>query len=183
MSKLQKIMFRKRIVYILYCVIILAISFLLDRFFQMLLFIVFYNIIQACLNYRFHADTLFPDKPSKASIMCKFITIVVELVYLIFCKDLNVSVYSNLFVIFVIAQMNALLQFYLERTLTSKSLLKSREFILAKGEEVGLTDNAIKRLILRYVDGKSVQEIADLEFTNVESIKQSIRRSKRKLGL
>ncbi len=183
MSKLRRILFIRRIVYYLYCCILLIISYFLNRFFQMLIFLLIFNFIQNAFNYRFHADTLYPDKPSKANLVCKFITIVVEIIYLIFCKELNVSVYSNLFVIFVIATINALLQFYLERVLNSKALLKNREFILTKGNEVGLSTTAINRLILRYVEGKSIKEIASIECLTEESVKQSLRRSKRKLNL
>lgn len=183
MSKLQRIMLRKRIVYYLYCILILTIAYFLNRFFQMLIFILFFNTIQNSFSYRFHADTLFPNEPMKASNVCKLITVGVEIVYLIFCKELNVSIYSNLFVVFLIALINALLQFYLERALTSKFLLKNKDFILSKGEEVGLSKEAIHRLILRYIDKKSYEEIASLEYITVEAVKQSIRRSKRKLGL
>ena len=183
MGKLQRIMLRKRIVYYLYCILILTIAYFLNRFFQMLIFILFFNLIQNCFSFRFHADTIFPNEPIKASNVCKLITIGVEIIYLVFCKEFDVSVYSNLFVIFVIALINALLQFFLERALSSKSILQNKELLLIRCEEVGLSKESINRLILRYIDKKSLQEIADIEFVEIESIKQSLRRSKRKLGL
>ena len=183
MSKLKRIVLRRTLVYVLYHLFILFISYLLNRFFQMLIFILFFNAIQNIFNYRFHADTIYPNEPNKASWMCKLITIGVEVIYLLFCKELNVSVYSNLFVIFLISFLNALLQFYLERTLTNINLLKDESYIIIHGREVGLSQLAIKRLILKYVEGKTNQEIADMEFVELESIKQSIRRSRKKLNL
>ena len=169
--------------YVAYNIIILTIAFFFERFVQMLMFILMFGMIRKGFNYTFHANTIYPDEPIKAGKVCKLITIGVEIIYLIFCKELNVSVYSNLFVIFVIATINALLQFYLERVLNSKALLKNREFILTKGNEVGLSTTAINRLILRYVEGKSIKEIASIECLTEESVKQSLRRSKRKLDL
>lgn len=183
MSKLKRKIFFKRVIYYLYCVGILIVAYFLNRFFQMLIFILFFNMLQNAFNYRFHVDILFPTEPTKATNICKIITIGVEIIYLVFCKELDVSVYSNLFVIFVIALINALLQFFLERALSSKSILQNKELLLIRCEEAGLSKESINRLILRYIDKKSLQEIADIEFVEIESIKQSLRRSKRKLGL
>lgn len=169
--------------YVAYNIIILTVAFFFNRFMQMLMFILMFDMIRKGFNYTFHANTIYPDKPIKAGKVCKLITIGVEITYLVFCKELNVSIYSNLFVIFLIALISALLQFYLERILTSKSLLKDKEYILTKGEEVGLSKDSINRLILRYVDNKSIQEIANLEYITVEAVKQSLRRSKRKLNM
>ena len=36
---------------------------------------------------------------------------------------------------------------------------------------------------MRYVKKMSIKEIAEIEFTEEETIKQSIRRSKRKMGI
>ena len=143
------------------------------------MFILLFGTVRKGFNYTFHADTLYPEHPIKAGYMCKLITFVVEITYLIFCKELNVSVYSNLFVIFTIALISALLQFYLERVLSFKYLTK--EDIIIRGKEVGLSQEAINRLILRYVDHKSIQEIADIEYITMEAVKQSLRRSRRKL--
>ena len=98
--------------YTLYCIGLLALSYFMDRFFQMLMFILFFNLIQNSFLKRFHADTLFEGEPIKAVRYCKVITLVVELIYLVLCKDLDISIYSNLLIIFLIAFINALLQFY-----------------------------------------------------------------------
>ena len=183
MTKMNKILLRRRIVYITYNIILLSISYFLSRFVQMLVFVLFYNTIQNCFNYRFHSDTIFYDNPIKAVRYCKLITIVVEIIYLCFCKEFEVSVYSNLFIIFLIALLNALLQFYLERVIISSSILHNKSLLLTRCNEIGLTTEAINRLILHYIEHKTIKEIANNECVEIATIKQSIRRSLRKLGL
>ena len=99
--------------YILYNAILLTFSYFVGRFYQMLLFVLFYNTFQNCFRYRFHADTIQHD-PIKAVRLCKIITICVEIIYLMLCKDLDVYIYSNLFIIFLITLLNAILKFSLE---------------------------------------------------------------------
>lgn len=169
------------IFYILYSVGILAIAFVFDRFFQMLMFILFFETIQNCFKKRFHADTLFPDKPIKAVKYCKIITIIVELVYLYYCKDLNTSVYSNLVVIFLIACGNSLLEFYCERTIVKMCRLRNLEDLKMLCEEAKLTPLATNRMIMYFIEKKSYSEIASIEFVDDETIKTSIKRSKKKI--
>ena len=183
MSKFKKKMLIKKLVYILYNIVVLLVAYLFNRFFQMLIFILFFNLIQGCFGYRFHANTVYPNDPIKAVKLCKAITIAVEAVYLLFCKELDVSVYSNLFIIILVAIMNALLQFYCERTIISHHTLKNKDYIMKAGREAHLSNLAINRLIEHYVNNKSVQEIAIFENVEEETIKQSLRRSKRRLEL
>ena len=161
----------------------LTIAYIFNRFFQMLIFILFYNTIQNCFRYRFHADTLYSDDPIKAVKYCKIITIVVEVIYLMFCKELNVSVYSNLGIILIIVVINSLLQFYLERKIINKSILTNKEHVIGICKEYNISELATNRLILHYVNGKTIQEIATLENVEEITIKQSIRITKRRLGL
>lgn len=183
MDKLKKKLLLNRIGYILYNIVMLLNAYFFNRFFQMLLFILFYNTIQNCFKYRFHSDTLFPDNPIKAVRYCKLITFVVEIVYLAFCKDLDVSIYSNLFVIFIICFMNALLQFYCERTLVTKDIFSDKDKLVQVCKDNKLTDIAINRLVKHYIEKKTIYEIALEEQVEDITIKQSIRRSKRRLGL
>lgn len=177
-------MFRYRIkellVYITYNIILLAISYFFDRFYQMLIFILFYSFIQNCFRYRFHADSI-QDDPIKAVKLCKIITIVVEVTYLIFCENLNISVYSNLFIIFLIALLNCLLEFALETTIVKESALKDKEKLSILCKRAGLTKNATERMFLKYIENKTYQEIADLECVDLQTIKISINRSRKKI--
>lgn len=63
------------------------------------MFMLFFGFIQSCFLKRFHADHLFDNEPIKAVNTCKLITFSVEIIYLIFCKNLIISVYQNIFII------------------------------------------------------------------------------------
>lgn len=183
MSKLRKKLLIKMLDYILYNIIILIISFIFNRFFQMLIFILFYNTIQNCFYYRFHADTIFPNEPIKAVRYCKLITIVVEIIYLLFCKDLNVSVYSNLLIILIIAIINSLLQSFCEKLVINNSHLKNYSSLKRLLDINNISQINQKRIIDHYIYNKTIAEIAAQECVEEQTIKQSIRRTKRKLGL
>lgn len=180
--KLKRKLLKERAIYILYNVALLTIAFVFNRFLQMLMFLLFFNFLQNCFAYRFHSDTII-DNPIKAVKYCKIITIVIEITYLCFCKELDVSVYSNLFVIFVIAIANALLQFYCEKTIITKARLSNLDDLKYLCEEAHLSELATNRMIMRYVEKKSISEIAKIEFVDDETIKKSIQRSKKKLNL
>ena len=179
---MKKYIIRDYIFYFIYLLIILTISYFLNKLVQMLMFVVLFECIQNAFSKRFHAETII-DKPITALRMCKIITIVVEILYLIYCKDLKVSIYNNLFVIFVMSFTNALLQFFCERTIINKTLLSNLDNLNYLCDEFNITDLAKERLIMRYVKKMSIKEIAEIEFTEEETIKQSIRRSKRKMGI
>ncbi len=166
--------------YILYNVALLTLAYFIDRFYQMLIFVLFYNMIQNCFNYRFHAETLQSD-PVKAVKLCKVITIVVEIIYLIFCKDLDISVYSNLFIIFIITLINCLLELILEMNITKYAVLKDKDKLLELCLKANLSKNATDRMILKYIDGKTYQEIADIECVDIDAIRKSIARSRKKI--
>ena len=182
MNKLRKKLLIKKLVYVLYNILMLTIAYIVNRFFQMLIFILFYNTLQNCFKYRFHADTIFPNDPIKAVKYCKLITIVVEIIYLIFAKS-NVSVYSNLFIILIIVVLNSLLQFYLERQIINKNILTNKEHVIGICKEYGISDLATNRLIQHFICGKTIIEIASEESVEEHTIKQSIRRTRRKIGL
>ena len=177
---LWKLKLKSLITYLIYNIFLLAISYFFNRFFQMLIFVLFFSFIQNCFRYRFHADTI-QDEPIKAVRLCKVITIVVELIYLAFCKDLDISIYSNLFIIFLIAFINCLLEFALENFIIKADYLKDKEKLMELCIRAKLTQNATNRMILRYIENKTFKEIADLECVDVETIKKSITRSKKKI--
>lgn len=177
---LFKLKVKSLIVAIIYNIILLTFSYFIDRFFQMLMFILFFSFIQNCFYYRFHADTIQPN-PVKAVRLCKIITIIVEIIYLIFCKDLDVSVYSNLLIIFIIAFANCILEFSLENFFIKKNCLKDKDKLLELCQKAKLTQNSIDRMVAKYIDNKTYQEIADEECVDVETIKKSINRSRNKI--
>lgn len=168
------------LIYLVYNIILLTISYFLNRFFQMLIFILFFGFIQNCFRYRFHADSIVSD-PVKAVKLCKVITICVEIIYLIFCKELDISIYSNLFIIFLIAFTNCLLEFALENFVIKNSYLHNEEKLLELCRKSNLSQNATNRMIMKFIENKTYQEIADIECVDVDSVKKSISRSKKKI--
>lgn len=175
-----KIKLKSLITYLIYTAALLTAAYFLNRFFQMLMFILFFSFIQNCFYYRFHADTIVKDH-IKALKYCKIITICVELIYLILCKDLNISVYSNLFLIFAIAFTNSVLEFSLEMFVIKQNCFKDKETLLALYLKANLTENASKRMLLKYIDNKTYKEIAEIECVDIETIKKSINRSRKKI--
>lgn len=125
------------------------------------MFMLFFGFIQSCFLKRFHADHLFDNEPIKAVNTCKLITFSVEIIYLIFCKNLIISVYQNIFIIFGVALFNALLGFYAERTICFKSKLEDIETLIPLCKEAKLTPLATNRMVMRYVEKKTLKEIAD----------------------
>ena len=177
---LWRLKLKSLIAYLIYNAFLLLVSYYFNRFLQMLIFILFFSFIQNCFKYRFHADTIVTD-PIKAVKLCKVITIIVELVYLAFCNKLDISIYSNLLIIFLIAFTNSLLEFSLEAFFTKDNCLKDKEILLDLCSKAKLSLNATNRMMLRYIENKSYEEIADLECVDVDSIKKSIARSKNKI--
>lgn len=177
---LWKIKLKSLITYLIYNIILLTISYFLNRFFQMLIFILFFEFIQNCFKYRFHADSIVDD-PIKAVRLCKVITIGVEIVYLIFCKDLDISVYSNLLIIFLIAFINCLIEFAIQNIAIKENCLKDKDKLLQLCNNANLTPLATNRMIMKYIENKTCQEIADIECVDVDTIKKSINRSRKKI--
>lgn len=168
------------LVYLIYNAILLFVSFLLNRFYQMLIFVLFYSFIQNCFRFRFHADTI-QDDPIKAVRLCKVITIAVELLYLAFCKNLNISIYSNLFIIFLITLSNCLLEFSIENAVVKTDDLRNKEKLITLCNKAHLTKNATDRMVMKYIEGKTYKEIAEMECVDIQTIKISINRSRNKI--
>ena len=146
----------------------------------MLLFILLYNTFQNSFKYRFHADTI-QENPIKAVKLCKFITIFVELIYLVLCNRLDISIYSNLFVIFIISLLNTILEFALENYFIKEDDLKNESKLLLLCKKAKLSKNATDRMMMKYINNMTYQEIADLECVDVQTIKISINRSRHKI--
>lgn len=182
-AKLKWALFKKRIPFILHIILILLFASIFNKHFEMMLFIFSYKTISSCFEGQFHADTLFDDDPIKSVKWCKLITLFVELIYLFYCVRYNVSIYSNLFVIIFVACCSFLIEFLLERIIVKNSKLRNEETLLALCKEANLTEEATNRMILRYIKGLKVREIAELECVEEKTIKESLRRSKRKMNL
>lgn len=64
-----------------------------------------------------------------------------------------------------------------------KRILTNLKKLKAMCLEADLTEEATKRLILKYVDKKTYKEIANIEVVTEEAIKHSIRISRAKLNI
>lgn len=171
---------KETITFIIHCIIMLIIAHFFDRFFQVLIFMLLFVFIQNCFKFRFHADSI-TEEPIKAVKYCKLITIVIEIIYMIFCKELDVSLYSNLFVIFSISLTSCIIELSLEYVVIKVDCLKNKNKLLFLCERAKLTQNATDRMVLKYIEHKTYQEIADLECVDIDTIKKSINRSRKKI--
>lgn len=174
---------KRRAIFFLHIILIFLFAMIFNKHFEMLLFIVGYKFISLCFNKQFHADTLFDNEPIRSTKWCKIITIIVELLYLYMCKKYNLSIYSNLFLILVISVISGLLQFFLERVIVYESKLRNKDTLLILCAEANLTQEATNRMVMRYIDKLKVREIASIEYVEEKTIKESLRRSKRKMNL
>ena len=177
---LLKIKLKTLASYLIFNAILLTLAYFLNRFLPMLMFILFFSFMRGCFYYNFHADSI-TDNPIKAVRLCKLITIIVELVYLAFCQPLDISVYSNLLIIFTIALINCLVEFGIEHSVIRYDQFRDKDTLLLLCNNAHLTKNATDRMILKYVENKTYKEIADLECVDIQSIKISINRSRKKI--
>lgn len=180
MSKLKWKLLIKKLIFILHVLILLFISYLFDRLIQMLFFELLFNLIQDSFKYRFHSDTII-NNPGKAVKVCKMITIFVEMLYLYISVSFHISIYSNLLIILLISFSNALFQFYILKTATFNSKLKDKNKLLEMCKEANLTKLATQRLIMKYIENKSIKEKADIEGVEEGTISMSLMRSRNKL--
>lgn len=146
----------------------------------MLVFIMCYEFIQGSFKYRFHADSIQKD-PVKAVRLCKLITICVEAIYLILCNNLDVSIYYHLLIILTIAFINCIVEFCLEHLMDKYSMLKDKDTLIYLCNVHNLTEDAKDRMIMKYIDGKSYKEIADIYCVDEDTIRKSINRSRHKI--
>ena len=154
---------REFVFWLLYNILILIIAFLLERFLQMLVFVLLFNFFHNAFNYRFHSDNVEKD-PIKAVRLCKIITIIIEILFLIFCKELDVSLYSNLFIIMCICLGNCFLGFIIVK------IYKYKECPIRKGikedklitmcDEKGLNELEKSIMVDYYCKGYKLDKIA-----------------------
>ena len=177
---MYKYVIKDLLIYVLYNIILLTVAYFLHRLYQMTIFIVCYELIQNAFRYRFHADSIQKD-PIKAAKLCKLITVVIEVIYMAVCNNLDISIYSNLLIILFTAFTNCLLEFSLEYCIITQSALHDKDKLLSLCNRANLTKSATDRMILKYIDGKTYQEIADAECVDIDTIKKSINRSRNKI--
>lgn len=178
--KLQFKLFLNWLIYYIHLIILFIIAYNFNKLWQMIFFECLFNFIQGTFRYRFHSDSIIED-PIKATRWCRIITCCVEISYLIICCSLRMSLYYNLLIIVNITLLNTLLQYFVISSTTSKDTLTLEEKLVNKCKEKGLTEQATKRLIMRYIEHKSIEEIASIECVEKSSISISLMRSRKRL--
>lgn len=177
---MKKIKIKNLVSSIIYHIILLTFSYFIGKLIQMILFLISFNLIQNCFKYRFHSEYLIKDS-IKAVKICKLITILIEILYLIMCKELYLSFYLNLIIIIIISILNCLIGYLVLENNKNKNIFKDKELLLKACKRANLTILATNRLIAKYIDNKTYQEIAFEEKLDCDTIKKSISRSKKKI--
>lgn len=180
MNKLKRKQLLQLLVFLIHLLILFFASYFFDKLLQMIMFETLFNAIQNSFKYRFHSDSIIHN-PIKAIRTCKVITISVEIGYLIFCISFSNSIYSNLVIIILISVCNALLQFYIMKTFDLEYDLRDKQRLLEMCKIAHLSNLSINRLILKYIDNKSIKEIANIEGVEEGTIAMSLMRSRNKL--
>ena len=83
----------------------------------------------------------------------------------------------------IIVLINSLIQCYIvsKEKSSNNNTLTDKEQLILKCKDKGITNLATNRLILRYIEHKSIKEIAQLECVEQGSIAISLMRSRKKL--
>lgn len=175
-------MFKEILIYTLLTTIVLIVAYLFDVLLEMSLFIIYYYLIKGLFTKQFHADTI-SKTASQAVFMCFTITFLTQLIFIFLLVSFNLSFYFNIYLGILLGLFSYVLQDYLEKTLINASILKDKAKLLEACKNANLTNLATNRMILKYIDGLKVREIAYLENVEEITILQSIRRSRRKLNI
>ena len=175
-------MFKEILIYVLLTTIILVVAYLFDVLLEMSLFIIYFYFIKGLFIKQFHADKI-AKTPKQAVALCFTITFFTELIFIFLLVKFDLSYYINIYLGIGLGLFSYLIQDYLEKTLNKALILKDNVKLLEACKNANLTNLATNRLVLKYIDGLKVKEIADLENVEEITILQSIRRSRRKLKI
>lgn len=175
-------MFKEILIYVLLTTVVLIVAYLFDVLLEMSLFIVYYYFIKGLFTKQFHADTI-SKTANQAVFMCFTITFLTQLIFIFLLVSFNLSFYFNIYLGILLGLFSYILQDYLEKILINKSILKDKVKLLEACKNANLSNLATTRLVLKYIDGLKVREIAELENVEEITILQSIRRSRRKLNI
>lgn len=180
MSKLQRKLLYGKLLYIIHLIILCSISFVFDKLIQMITFLILFNIVHDSFKYRFHSDSIIDD-PIKAIRVCKIITIVIEIIYLVICLKLDKSIYSNLAIIFGICLSNCLLEFTIISVCKCKlnPIRKgiNRETLIKLCKEKDFNDFETNIMIDYYCNNYKIDKIAikyQYSSDNIKKIKSKL---------
>lgn len=175
-------MLKETLIYTILTSIVLLVAYVFDVLLEMCLFIIYFYFIKGLFVKQFHADTI-TKTPRQAVALCFTITFLTEILFIFLLVKFDLSFYINIYLGIALGLFSYILQDYLEKTLINASILKDKVKLLEACKNANLTNLATNRLVLKYIDGLKVREIADLENVEEITILQSIRRSRRKLNI
>lgn len=175
-------MFKEITIYTILTTIVLCVAHIFDVALEMSLFIIYYYFIKGLFAKQFHADTI-AKTATQAVRLCFTITFITQLIFIFLLVSFNLSFYINIYLGIVLGLISYILEDWLENKLAKTSVLKNKEELLKACTKANLTKEATNRMILRYIEGLHVKEIAKLENVEESTVTQSIRRSRRKLNI
>lgn len=180
-SKIAFKLIKEYLGFFINCATMLVIAYFFDKFFAMLLFILFVGTIKSCFKIEFHADSLFDNEPIKALNYCKFISILVEIIYLIVSRKLQLTIYGNIFVIFCFALVNSILEVALETIVISNTKSRREKILrIVPNIEEDIEDlctkhclNGYSEIIYLYLNN-TIEEVSEITGVPVRSINNKI---------
>ena len=89
----------------------------------------------------------------------------------------------NIFLGIVLSICSYILEDWLERTISLNAILKDETKLIQACTNANLSKDATNRMILRYIKGKHIRDIAYMEHVEESTIWQSLRRSRKKLNI
>nr|DAE44626.1 MAG TPA: ECF sigma factor [Caudoviricetes sp.] len=185
---MKKIIIKHRLknlaIEISYLIVIFLIAFLYDKVFEIFGFILSYSLIRNEFSKMVHGSD-FTKSAHKGIVYCRIITFIVQVVSIIFIIKLNISKYVNVGLAMSLGVVNFFAKDYIEYKYVKYCNIRNidKDTLVKKCREANLSEDAINRMVLKFIEHKSNQEIADLECVEAETIKKSISRSRKRINL
>ena len=144
---LKQIIFRERlkneIINIILLLVVFVISYLFNRFVEMLIFVFTYSFIRMDFIKAIHGDS-FTNSPRKAIWICRIITFGVQLISIIFIISFNVSRYVNILFAFLLGVINYFVRDWKDKQELLQKKLESLTFDEMKQRFPGYTEYDLK---------------------------------------
>jgi hypothetical protein len=120
---------------------------------------------------------------SNSVIRCTTLALLTFLIATRVSLPLWLSTLCNVFIGCLVAYIMHIMYYYIKYTKKGVTLRlgMNKDDLLKLCSEAGLSELNVNRMVLRYVERKSIQEIADIEFVDSYTISQSLYRSRKKI--
>lgn len=188
MDSLEVKIFKHRIktisIALIYLSVVFWLAYIFNKTVEALSFILTYTIIRDEFNKAIHGSD-FTNSAYKGNKYCRIITFAVQVISLLFIIAINISKYVDLALSFALGIINFFAKDYLECKLVKNYNINhiEKEKLISLCEKANLTAAATNRMIKKYVEHKTYQEIAVEEYVDINAIKLSINRSRKRLKI